>query len=124
MRLLKKHIKLCGTAVWNMTNEQVIKLIQEIEEDGRNVTAEHIEALNLAIKALETGKVYMSGEDYNMYLAGYKDAKKEFKRQKGNCEKCDFRKFAETFVDLMNKNGIASVEQLSEILKGGNEDGR
>jgi len=43
----------------------------------------------------------------------------------GECEKCDFRKFTETFidgiVDVMNKNGITSVEQLSEILKGGAE---
>lgn len=47
------------------------------------------------------------------------------KRPQGECEKCDFRKFSETFidgvVDLMNKNGITSVEQLSELLKGGAE---
>ncbi len=36
-----------------MTNKEAIKLIQEIEEDGRNVTFKHIEALDLAIKALE-----------------------------------------------------------------------
>ncbi len=40
-----------------------------------------------------------------------------------DCENCDFRKFTETFVDgvvaVMNKNGITSLEQLSEILKGG-----
>ena len=36
-----------------MTSKDAIKLIQEIEEDGRNVTKEHIEALDLAIKALE-----------------------------------------------------------------------
>ena len=36
-----------------MTNKEAIKLIQGIEEDGRNVTSEHIEALDLAIKALE-----------------------------------------------------------------------
>lgn len=36
-----------------MTNKEAIKLIQEIEEDGRNVTKEHIEAFDLAIKALE-----------------------------------------------------------------------
>ena len=36
-----------------MTIKEAIKLIQEIEEDGRNVTTEHIEALDLAIKALE-----------------------------------------------------------------------
>lgn len=32
---------------------EAIKLIKEIEEDGRNVTKKHIEALDLAIKALE-----------------------------------------------------------------------
>ena len=36
-----------------MTNKEAIELIQGIEEDGRNVTSEHIEALDLAIKALE-----------------------------------------------------------------------
>lgn len=36
-----------------MTDKKAIELIQEIEEDGRNVTSEHIEALALAIKALE-----------------------------------------------------------------------
>lgn len=36
-----------------MKNTEAIKLIQGIEEDGRNVTSEHVEALNLAIKALE-----------------------------------------------------------------------
>ena len=35
-----------------MTNKEAIKLIQGIEEDGRNVNKEHIEALDLAIKAL------------------------------------------------------------------------
>ena len=35
-----------------MTNKEAIKLIQEIEEDGRNVTKEHIKALNLAIGAI------------------------------------------------------------------------
>lgn len=35
-----------------MTTKEAIKLIQSIEEDGWNVTTEHIEALSLAIKAL------------------------------------------------------------------------
>ena len=42
-----------------------------------------------------------------------------------DCENCDFRKFTEKFVDgvveVMNENGITSVEQLSKILKGGAE---
>lgn len=50
------------------------------------------------------------------------------KRPQGECENCDFRKFSETFidgvVDLMNKNGITSVEQLSELLKGGAGNGQ
>lgn len=35
-----------------MTKKEAIKRIQEIEEDGRNITSGHIEALGLAIKAL------------------------------------------------------------------------
>ena len=46
-------------------------------------------------------------------------------RQQGECEKCDFRKFSEKFADCvaeaMYKNGITSVEQLSEMLKGGED---
>lgn len=38
------------------------------------------------------------------------------------CEECNYRKFTETFndgvIDLMNKNDITSIEQLSEKLKG------
>lgn len=36
-----------------MTNKEAIKLLQQIEEDGWNVMNFHIEALELAIKALE-----------------------------------------------------------------------
>lgn len=40
----------------------------------------------------------------------------------GECVNCDYRKFTEKFingvVEVMEKNGITSVEQLSEILKG------
>ena len=46
-------------------------------------------------------------------------------RPQGDCQNCDFRKFSETFINgivgVMTKNGIESVEQLSEILKGGAE---
>jgi len=41
-----------------MTNKDAVKLIQEIEEDGRNVTKEHIEALDMAIKALDIYKTF------------------------------------------------------------------
>lgn len=46
-------------------------------------------------------------------------------RPQSKCENCDFRKFSETFVDgivyLMNNNDITSIEQLSELLKGGSK---
>ena len=67
------------------------------------------------------------------YAMGYQDGvRKVLKevaegkhRPEGECANCDYRKFTETvvegFVDVMNKNGITSVEQLSEMLKGGAE---
>lgn len=59
------------------------------------------------------------------YEAGYSSELKDAERPQGNCENCDFRKFSEKFVDgvveLMNENGITSLEQLTEILKGGAE---
>lgn len=41
-----------------MTSKEAIKLIQEIEEDGRNVTSDHVKALDLAIKALMAYRDY------------------------------------------------------------------
>ncbi len=59
------------------------------------------------------------------YFCGQTEHGQIEERPQGDCEKCDFRKFSETFVDgiveVMNKNGITSVEQLLEILKGGAE---
>lgn len=56
------------------------------------------------------------------YKQAIRDGKTNFSRLQGDCENCDFRKFTESFIDgvveVMNKNGITSVEQLSEILKG------
>lgn len=38
------------------------------------------------------------------------------------CSNCDYRKFTETFingvVDVMNKNDITNIEQLTECLRG------
>lgn len=66
-----------------MTNNEAIKLIQGIEEDGRNVTSEHIEALDLAIKALEerpqgewkeTGR--LNDPEFLEFLIKYKEGDK------------------------------------------------
>ena len=48
---------------------------------------DYLKALELAIQALETGEVYMTGEDYNLYMEGYKsglsDGRKDAERPKG-----------------------------------------
>ena len=85
-----------------MTNEEAVKLIQEIEEDGRNVTSEHIKALNLATNALETGEVYMTGEDYNLYIEGYKAGKNDFAPKQGEWGKhgeCPFCSYIRQWED-------------------------
>lgn len=62
------------------------------------------------------------------YDQGYEDGKNNWLqegRPQGDCENCDFRKFTEKFVDgffeVMDKHGITSIEQLTEMLKGGVE---
>ena len=48
-----------------------------------------------------------------------------YEGKQGECEKCDYRKIAEIFVDktvdFMNKNGITNFEQLQEMLRGKEE---
>lgn len=61
-----------------MTNEQAVKWLNGLK--ANEILSATKEALDIAIKALETGEVYMPGEDYNMYIEGYKDAKKELER--------------------------------------------
>lgn len=68
-------------------------------------------------------EVYITGTDYDFYIRGYKEGRKDFKHPRSDCENCDFRKFTEKFIDgiveIMNKNDITSLEQLNKILKGG-----
>lgn len=64
---------------------------------------------------------------YNVTIRMYIDnAPIVEERPTGECENCDYRKFTETFIDgvveVMIKNGLTSVEQLSEILKGASND--
>jgi hypothetical protein len=55
-----------------MTSEEAIKLLQTIEEDGRNVTSDHIVALDIAIRALEE----LHREKEQAYYCGYEDGRK------------------------------------------------
>ena len=44
----------------------------------------------------------------------------------GPCEKCDYYSFSQAFingiVEIISKNGITTVDELLEILKGGKEN--
>lgn len=69
---------------------------------------------------------YMGNEQECVNCHDYSNYAHYNERPQCDCEKCDYRKVAERFVDvivdLMNKAGITSFEQLSEILKGGAEE--
>ena len=56
------------------------------------------------------------------FANGYEMAKEKYERPQGECEKCDYYTFAQAiingFVELMSKNGITTVEELLETLKG------
>ena len=80
-----------------MTNQEVIVWLKETKKHYGEYHEKADEALDIAIKALE--------------------------QPQGECANCDFRKFTEKFIDgvveVMNENDISSIEQLSEILRGG-----
>ena len=95
-----------------MQPEEAIEILEKtyIIAARRNGKIQHVKALALAINALRDKE------------EGYERAKKDFERLTGKCKKCDYRKFTEKCIDgiveVMNKNGIASIEQLTEIIKG------
>lgn len=71
-----------------MTNEEAIEILKQRKVCMECVVEPSdcykcIAAFNLAIKALETGEVYMTGEDYNLYMEGYKAGKKDFEPKQG-----------------------------------------
>ena len=64
-----------------MTNEEAIKEIQRWLDGCPFENTK--EAFNLAIQALETGEIYITGKDYSLYIEGYKAGKKDFEPKKG-----------------------------------------
>ena len=73
-----------------MTNEEAIKYLIAPIATSTEPSAEYLkqkEAYDLAIKALETGEVYMTGEDYNLYMEGYKAGKRDFGPKQGEQKK-------------------------------------
>lgn len=69
-----------------MDNEEAIKYLIAPIATSTEPSAEYLKqkaAYELAIKALETGEVYMTGVDYNLYIEGYKDGKRDFEPKQG-----------------------------------------
>lgn len=62
-----------------MTNEQAVEELKNYHREDGTVPEE----ITLAIQALETGEVYMTGVDYNLYIEGYKDGKRDFEPKQG-----------------------------------------
>lgn len=68
-----------------MTNEEAIKVLRALwaYKTPQYTEKEIREALDLAIQALETGEIYITGEDYNLYMEGYKAGKRDFEPKQG-----------------------------------------
>lgn len=62
-----------------MTNEQAANELKNYHREDGTVPEE----ITLAIQALETGEIYITGEDYNLYMEGYKAGKKDFEPKQG-----------------------------------------
>ena len=62
-----------------MTNEQAVNELKNYHREDGTVPEE----ITLAIQALETGEIYITGEDYNLYMEGYKAGKKDFEPKQG-----------------------------------------
>lgn len=62
-----------------MTPEEAANELKNYHREDGTVPEE----IMLAIQALETGEVYMTGEDYNLYMEGYKAGKKDFEPKQG-----------------------------------------
>ena len=96
----------------NVPDDIKERLIHNLQDpkffDSRRIFAEEVKSTNDCIIA---------------YGDGFESARRLFESK---CRDCDFRKFSETFingiVEVMTKNGIESVEQLSEILGKGNDN--
>lgn len=71
-----------------MTYEKAIEIFERMlsHYQGELYTdseREMKEALELGKEALETGEIYINAVDYNIFLEGYKQGKKDFERPKG-----------------------------------------
>lgn len=67
-----------------MTKKEAIERLTYIKT--HDTDPEDYELFDFAIKAIEESEVYMNGKDYDLYLEGYKQGKKDFERPQGEWE--------------------------------------
>lgn len=116
-----------GDQISRETIEKIIVGMLEKWADGYSYieipTDDAIREMKSAIDNVQP--VVVNCKDCDGYEAGYSAGLKDAEKSQVECENCDFRKFSDSFidgiVDVMTKNGITSVEQLSELLKGDKE---
>ena len=109
-----------------ISRDELLKRIDEEREYLKSrgqFGAEHIlvhnfrdlvdNAPTVDIETVSYARGFQAGEESGLWHS----------RPQGECENCDYLKFTEKFtagfVEGLNKYGITSVEQLSEILKAG-----
>lgn len=63
-----------------MKREDIIKQLKSMDEFAHVCEGEDFEAIRSAIKIVETGEVYMTAEDYNLFLEGYKEGMGDYKK--------------------------------------------
>ena len=93
-----------------LSNEEKLKLVEQIMPDNK------YDEVILAHERI----AYERG-----VADGYAEAIEEGTNTKPKCEDCEYRKFAEKFIEgivaIMNEQGIKGVDELMEKLKGGAE---
>lgn len=89
-----------------MTNEEAVETLKQLILQGTDERLKKdYEAIDIAIQALETGEVYMTGEDYNLYMEGYKAGKKDFAPKQGEWIN-DFDRFSCPFCKMSIDNEV------------------
>ena len=84
-----------------MTLEETSEILKSIKLNG-GLTDKDRQALNVAIQMLETGEVYMTGDDYNLFIKGYKDGMKDYKSLVEESDSVD----SENKIRLINANAL------------------
>lgn len=75
-----------------MTNENAVEVLKELcrfEKTQKYSDIQIREALDIAVEAINTGRVYMTEEDYNLFLEGYKSGLGDYKQMTERLEQLE-----------------------------------